>query len=366
MAMTNAEKRAAELHKEAIIIDCHSDILMAITDGKARLGEKVEVPDPQTWIPPRGIKGHASPNLSGYSPHQYYYGTTSQYDLPIFQEGGVTAEVCAIYLEDHDLERALERGMEMTWWFHKEVEDNPNFGMVTTAADIRRFKREGKIGGILGFEGFEPLGFELRFLDLYHKLGLRMASLTHCRRNFFGDGDQRDVKQGGLTALGKQAVKRMNELGIVIDLVHLNQVGFWEVMNLTTDPAVYSHAPTRLFFPRDGKPNDRYPGFDISRGRERLEAIAKNGGVVGVMFYKAIDLDDIVADFEYIMEMIGPDHVGLGSDLYGVEWAPKGLENLSKLPALTKRLVERGHSDEVILKVLGGNYLRVFERVWGG
>jgi membrane dipeptidase len=92
---------------------------------------------------------------------------------------------------------------------------------------------EGKCGGILAFEGFESLGSDLRFLDLFYKLGLRVASLTHSRRNFFADGTQQDMQSGGLTTLGKQAVKRMNEQGIVIDLGHLNQVGFWEVLELS-------------------------------------------------------------------------------------------------------------------------------------
>jgi membrane dipeptidase len=86
--------------------------------------------------------------------------------------------------------------------------------------------------------------------------------------------------------------------------------------------------------------------------------------VIGVIFYNQSSLDEIIADIEYALDLIGPDHVGLGSDLFGFERAPKGLEDISKLPALTDALAQRGHSDEVILKILGGNYLRVFEKVW--
>jgi membrane dipeptidase len=287
-----------------------------------------------------------------------------QYSIPQFLGGGLTVQVCAIYLEDQRLERALERGLEMTWWLHREAEEHENFELVTTVADIQRIKRQGKCGGILAFEGFEPLGFDLRFLDLFYKLGLRMASLTHSRRNFFADGRQPDVQTGGLTALGRQAVQRMNELGIVIDLAHLNHVGFWEVLELSRSPVVLSHISTRKFFPLHAEASAMYPEVELARGRERLEALARNGGVVGIIFYNQGDLDDVVADIEYIMDLIGPDHVGLGSDLYGVERAPQGLEDISRLPAITRRLVQRGHSDEVILKVLGGNYMRVFEQVW--
>ena len=118
------------------------------------------------------------------------------------------------------------------------------------------------------------------------------------------------------------------------------------------------------FFPLNAEDSPFHPAYDVSRGRERLEALAENGGVFGVFIFAAEDIDDVVADIEYVIDTIGPDHVGLGSDLYGLEKAPVGLEDISKIPILTERLVERGHSDEVILKFLGGNYVRVFEQVW--
>jgi membrane dipeptidase len=363
MSAKNVSSHAAELHKRAIVIDCHSDILMPIADGKIRLYERVEVPEPAVWEPPLELRG-LSPSDTSFSPHTYYFGTTGQYSIPQFLEGGLTVQVCAIYLRNSDLERALQRGLEMTWWLHREAEESNDFELVTTVADIHRVKQEGRSGGILAFEGFEPLGFDLRFLDLFYKLGLRMASLTHSRRNFFADGQQGDVQTGGLTKAGRQAVKRMNELGIVIDLGHLNPMGFWEVLELTEAPLVYSHTAASKYFPLHTEDSPIHLLIDVSRGRERLEAIAQNGGVVGVIFYSQEDLDEVVTDIEYIIDAIGPDHVGLGSDLYGMEKAPKGLEDMSKVPAITKRLVQRGHSDETILKVLGGNYLRVFEQVW--
>ena len=100
-------------------------------------------------------------------------------------------------------------------------------------------------------------------------------------------------------------------------------------------------------------------------GRERLEALARNGGVFGIIFFSLETLDDLVADIEYVIDTIGPDHVGLGSDLYGYDTCPPELTDMSKLPVLTEALVRRGHSDDVILKVLGGNFMRVFEQVWG-
>jgi membrane dipeptidase len=364
MLTEKLKAHARELHRRAIVIDGHSDILMAVADDKLRLGEPMEIPDPETWEPPPSTLTDSIRNMYGFSPHTYYFGTAGQYSIPQLLAGGITAQVCAIYLRNTDLEQALHRGLEMTWWLHREVEENDNCELVTTVDHLERVKRAGNCGCILAFEGFEALGADLRFLDLYYKLGLRMASLTHSRRNLFADGLQPGVQTGGLTQLGRKAVKRMNELGIVIDLGHLNQVGFWEILELSRAPVVFSHTGTSGFFPRRAEESPRHPSIDTSRGHERLEAIARNGGVVGVIFYGQADIDRVVADIEYVVDLIGPDHVGLGSDLYGTEEAPKGLEDISKVPVITERLVQRGHSDEVILKVLGGNYMRVFDQVW--
>lgn len=366
MPVRNPVSHAAELHQQAIVIDCHSDILKPIADGKMRLSDRVEVPDPATWVPPVGMSaetGAAHP--FPFSAHTNYFQTMGQYDIPRFVEGGVTAQVCGVYIDDGNLDRSLQRGLDMVWCLHREAQESPNFELATTAEDIRRVKREGKVCGVLSFEGSEALGGDVRYLDLYHRLGLRMASLTHNRRNFLADGPQLNVKGGGLTAAGKQAIRRMNELGIIVDLVHINDVGFWEILELTSAPVVMSHTSPWMF-QRPGLPGPDRPGFDLKRDKEILEGIAKNGGVLGVIFYRMVDLEDVVGSIEFLLDVIGPDHVGLGSDLYGMDRSPKGLEDMSKVPGITRRLVERGYSDESILKILGGNFMRVFEQVWKG
>jgi membrane dipeptidase len=164
--------------------------------------------------------------------------------------------------------------------------------------------------------------------------------------------------------MGKQAVRRMNELGIVVDVGHIDQRGFLETLEISTAPVVLSHRSPKKFFPLQAESSPLHPAYDVSRGRERLTALANNGGVFGVFFLDNKDVDEVVEDIEYVIDLIGPDHVGLGSDLYGLQSAPKGLEDISKIPALTERLVQRGHSDEVILKFLGANFMRVFEQAW--
>lgn len=357
---------AAELHKREIVIDAHSDILMPIAAGKTRLGEHTAVPDPATWDPPPGIMGNAPPwAATVFSPHTYYFGPIGQYSIPQFRAGGITVQVCAVYVEDDYLSQALQKSLEMTWCMHREAEEENGFALVTTTSGIRQLKEQGQCGGILAFEGLEPVGSDLRYLDLFYKLGLRMASLTHNRRNAFADGTQQNVRTGGLTDLGRKVIERMNELGIVVDLAHLNQQGFWEVLETSQAPVVLSHRSARLLFPLKPEDSAMHPALDVSRGRERLEALARNGGVFGIIWYGQKDLDAVVADIEYVIELVGPDHVGLGSDLYGLDAAPTGIEEISRVPAITEELVRRGHSDDTITKFLGGNYLRVFERVWG-
>lgn len=369
MTDTDLGQHAAGLHQQAIVIDGHSDILIPVADGKMRLTDRVEVPDPATWEPPAGLMSGPGAEF-GFPPHASHFGPMGQYDVPRFREGGVTVETCAIYLEDDQRDWALQRGMEMAWALHREVEESDDLELVTTVDDIYRIKEEGRCGAILSFEGFEALGSDLRFLDLYYKLGLRMASLTHCRRNIFADGPQDGVQTGGLTALGKEAVRRMNELGIVVDLVHINEVGFWEILELTTDPVVVSHSSSTMFGDDEAASGPLgvvpRPKLVLPRDRPRLEAVAANGGVLGAIWFYQESFDAVIADIETALDVMGPDHVGIGTDLYGLELVPEGLKDVSKMPALTQRLVERGHSDEVIKKILGGNYVRVFEAVWKG
>jgi membrane dipeptidase len=353
---------ASELHRKAIVIDGHSDILMGVADGIVRLGEDFQLPDPMTWKAPirsESIMQEFNPLL----PHALYFGSAGLYSVPQLMRGGVTVLACAIYIEDRQLDLALQRGLQMTRCLHYEVDTNPNFKFVKNVDDILVIKREGKCGAILSFEGFEPLGADLGMLDLYYQLGLRMASLTHNRRNYYADGVQPGIQTGGLTTLGKQAIRRMNELGIVIDLVHLNEIGFWEVLELAQAPVVVSHT-SPYSFARPGNETPPRPGFDLPHDRAKLEALARNGGVLGVIFFGQENLEKIVDDIELLMDVVGPDHIGLGSDLFGQQFSPVGLEDISKTPAITRELVKRGYSDEVILKILGGNFLRVYTQVW--
>ncbi len=352
--------RVVELHKQAIVIDGHSDILMAVAAQRMRLGDRFPLPDSKGWDAPLGWHEPPEAAMYDFSKHTSYFQTMGQYDLPRFREGGLTAQGMAIYIEAGELNRALETALEMVYWLDREFAEIEDFDPVLTASDIRRIKTEGKVGGILTFEGFEPLGANLHLLDIFHRLGLRMATLTHSRRNYFADGTQSGVQTTGLTEAGVAAVKRMNELGIVIDLAHLAPAGCLEVIELTEQPIIFSHASPRRSFRGD-------PSGDGAGITKRIyEGVVKSGGLIGIIAWSQPTLSDFVDEIETIINDYGDDYVGLGTDFFGIDQAPTGFVGMQDLPAVTAELVARGHSDETIFKVLGGNYLRVFKTVWGG
>lgn len=358
-------EHAIHLHRQAVVIDAHCDILMPIADGLVRLGQAFDLPDPALWISPvraQDLDPGTGTSVFQTSLHTQTFGTAGQYSLPQLKQGGVTVQTCAIYIEDRHLDRTLQRGLEMTWWLHHEIESNPGFELVTQKGQIQRLKTEGKTGAILALEGFEAIGPDLRFLDLYYQLGLRMASLTHNRRNLFADGPQVGVNTGGLTVLGRQAVQRMNQIGIILDLVHTNEACFWEALELSQAPVVVSHLSPYAFQRWRGE--DPQPGYNRQLDRPALEALARKGSVIGAIFFGHRTVPEVADNVLTLLELAGEDHVGLGSDLYGLDYAPSGLETIDRLPALTEELLKRGLSDTVILKILGGNMLRLFEQVW--
>jgi len=187
----NESARASDLHRRALVVDGHSDILMAVTDNKVDLGERVTLPGLDRQ-PPLGL-GRSPLSKYGMGPHAIWFGCMGQYDIPRWREGGVGAQLCAVYLEDKWLRDPFRRGMEMVWNLHDQLARHDEIVLATTVREIRQARSDGKIALVLTFEGCEPLGDDPRFLDLYCRLGLRCASLTHTRRNVYADGCPRST-----------------------------------------------------------------------------------------------------------------------------------------------------------------------------
>ncbi|MEM7105205.1 MAG: membrane dipeptidase [Bacteroidota bacterium] len=361
--------RIKQLLKQAIVIDGHSDILIPITEEKLNIEHRVEIPSAKNWIAPAGLENNPLVKF-GFDPHTIFYGCMGQYDIPRWKEGGINTQLCAIYLDDTKLDAPFKKGMEMAWYFHKTIRENEDLMLCTKVTDILKAKETGKIGWVLTFEGCEALGSDTRMIDLYYTLGVRAVSLTHTRRNIFAEGCWGAEKQGGITALGKSLVQRLCELGIVIDLVHIGEQSFWDILEITDKPFIVSHSTSTMFnstLPEDQDlMNGRLPRprLELPRDKAMLQAIADRHGVLGMIWILYRNLDAAVKDFETALEAMGSDHIGLGSDLYGHQLVTPGLEDISKLPNLLGALIERGHSEETLIKFLGGNYLRVFKEVW--
>jgi membrane dipeptidase len=358
-------ERAAALHQRAIVIDGHSDILLPVVNGTTTLTTPFPDAELERWQSLVDLQQPARRSSDvpyGLDPLAIAIAPSGQYELPLLEAGGVTAECVALFLPESMLENALESALEMVAALHREIEANADRCLlVRSVADLQRAKAEGKVAYILTMEGAEPIGTRIDLLDIFWRLGLRMTTLTHSRRNLLADGTQQDINTGGLTTAGREAVRRCQELGIVIDTAHISDRGFWDLIELVDGPILCSHTSVLTLTPGYRAPWDE---VNSTYGMSKAEAIAKKGGLIGVVFWSMADTFALVREVERIIELAGPDHVGLGTDFFGFRDAPSDLQHIGQLPALTEALVQAGHDDDTILKVLGGNYLRIFEQVW--
>jgi len=329
------EARAVKLHKKAVVVDTHCDTLMQfIPRGYGQQPRK---------LGERGDKGHI--------------------DLPRMVEGGVTCQTFAMYTGHRAfVPEAPLAATQMVDKFYSEIEANPGIVAVTTHDEILRAKKEGKVCGLLAMEGAEPLMGDLAALRVYHRLGLRMLSFAWNYRTPFADGLNAKRSESKLPELGVQALEEMGRLGILFDVSHLADSVFWDVCDVVKGPFIASHSNTRAVCDHPRNLTD-----------DMLRALADHGGVTGMNFAPAFvtkegkdaDVSRLVDHIDHIVKLVGPDHVGLGSDFDGIGEPPKGLEDVSRMPNVTRELVGRGYSDEDILKILGGNHLRVFKQVIG-
>lgn len=327
--MAKLSPHGRQLHMESLVVDAHVDTLIGVVYGRRSLGE-------------RSDEGHV--------------------DLPRLQEGGVNVQFFAHYIEPQfKPDRALLRFMQMADAFYREIQANAEVAEVAcTVADIRRITSEGRIACILTVEGGEVLQGDLSVLRMLHRLGMRSLGMVWNQRNDLADGVGEARTGGGLTHLGVEAVKEMDRLGIVIDVSHLSDPGFWDVVEHVEGPFIASHSNARAVCPHPRNLTD-----------DQIRALAAEGGVMGMNFAPAFvhpedaTLEGVLDHVDHIAELVGIDHIGLGSDFDGIGRPPRGLEDVTRMPHLTQGLLDRGYSDDQVRAILGGNFLRVLERVWG-
>lgn len=229
---------------------------------------------------------------------------------------------------------------------------------IKDAADLRGLQDGGsKIGFLTLMEGADPLDKPSDLNEFYDR-GVRMVGLTWNNKNIFASGPDTGT---GLTKEGHELIARMNELNITLDLSHLNERGFWQAIEKTASIPIASHSNVYALrnHPRNLKD-------------DQIKAIAEKGGVIGVLLYapfilkggKKATLEDLFDHIDYMVDLVGEDHVGIGSDLDGAEidQFPIGIDRVSDLPKIAKHLIKRGYGVERALKIMGGNFLRVMEK----
>ncbi len=338
---------ALKLHQQNINIDGHCDTLLGIQRGKLDFGNGYTPP-----TDPCELKN-----------------SISHIDLPRMKAGGTTTQVFACFVEKPYLPAdATNQALRLFDCFFQAVEENDDFVMVKNAAEIRAAKKAGKVSGMLSIEGAESLEGELAILRNFYLLGLRQVGLTWNWRNQAADGLGEARTGGGLTEFGVQLVKEANRLGVILDIAHLAPAGVADIFSLSEHPIVDSHCGARGL-------TDHVRNLDDAQ----LDALAKNGGVACVTFVPPFinaeiksftdrdkgSIQDVLNHIDYIAKRIGVDHVGIGSDFDGFESYLKGLEDVSKMPALTQGLLDLGYKADEVAKIMGGNYLRVIEQVCG-
>ncbi|HEX5503937.1 MAG TPA: membrane dipeptidase [Thermomicrobiales bacterium] len=347
--------RAAALHRDSVVVDAHSDILMGLTDGTAGW-EDDRPPAPKTPL------GTGAPTEAGCD---------GQVSLPLLRAGGVTAQVCAVFTAPFGLDyrvvrpefagATLPRALALLATFHEALHRHPErLRLATTAADVRRARADGVTAGILSFEGLDPIGHDLRLLRLLRALGVTIASLTWSNRNPLADGSSTARHPGGLTPLGEEAVAELERLRILIDLAHLGPVATEEVLERATRPLLISH--TRLM---DEEGRGAAPATLRRVGAPAPSGVLGAGGVACAIFYRLPTVAALADLLERLIEHCGPAGVGLGADFYGTRHAPAEVQTAADYPRITEELLRRGHDDATVRGILGENVLRLYERVVG-
>ena len=327
----NVTDEVRRLHADAVVIDTHCDTLGRVIEGQRRLGERSDL---------------------------------GQFDLIRAREGGLTAEVMATFVSGQRQGDGLRQSVDFIDVLYQELDAFPGLARIaTSSADVHTAKLNGEVALFLGMEGAEGLGGNVRALRIMHRLGLRVLGLTWNRRNEAADGLGEMPHAGGLSVFGRELVRECDRLGILIDLSHLSPLGVSDVLGMAERPVVATHANAFAVHADSRNLTDA-----------QLEGVAATGGVVGVVpvprflgpFEERAPFEPIFDHMDHMIEVIGEDHVGLGMDFDGVgPMRTDGIEDVSAMPNLTAGMLDRGYSHERVRKVLGGNFLRVFEQVFG-
>jgi membrane dipeptidase len=364
---------ARRIHREALVIDGHNDLPWMLRKQADSSFEKIDLYKPQKGL-------HT--------------------DIPRLRQGGVGAQFWSAWVPTQTRKNgtAVRTTLEQIDVIHRMVRQYPDtFAMAYSVDDILRIHKEGKIASLIGVEGGHSIDNSLAVLRAFYTLGVRYMTLTHGETLDWADSATDEPKSHGLSPFGEQVVLEMNRLGMLVDISHVSAETMRHVLRITRAPVIASHSSAYALAQHPRNVPD-----DV------LQLVARNGGVVMVNFFPGFILPEgaramkdmfkvaretkakykdekeyraaldawlkehpiptgsvhtVVDHIEHIIKVAGIDHVGLGSDFDGITRVPQQLEDVSCYPNITQELLNRGHSKEEIVKVLGGNLLRVFRRV---
>jgi membrane dipeptidase len=304
--------------------------------------------------------------------------------LPEFEAGNISVIAAAIYIEDRYLpQNGLRVALDQVGQLYAETERCGRFVICKSYWEIQDAREAGRIALLITMEGVEPLGTDLNQLRVFYDLGVRSIGLTHARTNAAGHGgifSASGSPREGLTAFGQDVLCECEALGIIVDLAHINPAGFEQILSLTTKPPIVSHTDARHHYNIERNISD-----------EQIKMIGERRGVIGVNSIlvssqaEESTLDRYVDHIEHIANLIGIDSVGIGFDFFEFiyqqwpesrqkELAAKfttphfipDLTNHSHTRNLTRKLIERGFSNDQIEKILRGNWLRIFKETLNG
>ena len=329
------------------------------------------------------------------------------FDYPRAVRGGLNVPFMSIYTPA-DLEaegRSKEVAEKLIDSVEAVVDSAPDkFAIARSVADVRAQFAAGLMSLPMGMENGSPIEGDLANLQHFYDRGIRYVTPAHSLSNHISDSSYDDNRQwGGLSKFGKEAILEMNRVGIMVDVSHVSDDAFWQIIEISKVPVIASHSSARHFT----------PGFERNMSDEMIVALAKNGGVIQINFGSTFinqvahdygtarmeagkqflaehpdltesflyrdfpamyeeehgplpfaSIDDVLDHFDHVVELTGVDHVGIGSDYDGVgDSLPNGLKDVSQYPNLVEGLLRRGYTEEDIRKILGENLLRVWEAV---
>ena len=370
------ENNPVEIHRRAIAIDMHADTAQRLLDENVDLEKQLS-------------DGH--------------------FDAVRARAGGLDAQFFSVWVEPQLFGvggyRAVKRADEQISAVRALAQNHPDtWILATSAADIRRAAKEGKIAALLGLEGGYAIDEHLENVERYYRADVRyMSPAWSVSTSWAGSSGDEIGQTRGLNEFGKNVVREMNRLGMMVDVSHVSDKTFWDIVSISTKPVVATHSACRAI-------------VDVPRNLtdEMIQALAKTGGVVNVIFYpehiepgwsakkKQLDVEiapmvqqasaaekgdavhkklardrvrqeeyarrlpsvsvsRVVDHIDHIVKLVGIDHVGIGSDFDGVQATPSDLASVADLPNLTRELLRRGYSETDVDKILGGNMLRVME-----